>query len=482
MHSGRLISKLALGLATPAVMVMGLAAPANAATPGDPGPATSAAPLSAAALAATTGIPCGNNGTDKTLTRSQVLIRAKSWLADRIPYSQERCFRNTYGDYRTDCSGFVSMAWGLGGSGSDFWTGNLDTRSKVIPRSDLRPGDALLRHTGDPHQNHVALFVRWADTAHTSPIVMEQTPRTNPDKDPDHDTKQDAWRPEDAAKYTPVRYDNIVEDGAQPSTMPDISGDGFADLIVRSGGDLTLYLNNIGRDDGVPYSNGVQIGHGWAGYNLVVTGDVTGDGFTDLIGRNPDGSLWLYANSGRDGDVTPFSAGVQIGRGFANFDKVIAADVTGDNFADLVVRNPDGSLWLYANSGTRGDTSPFNTGRQIGRGFAAFDTITVTDVSGDGFADLVVRSGGDLTYYPNNIGRDNGTPYGTGVLIGHGWAGFASFFGADVTGDGFADLVARGSDGSLTLYANSGKKGDASPYSAGKQIGRGFAAFDTVTA
>ncbi|MEO3876782.1 NlpC/P60 family protein, partial [Nonomuraea sp. B12E4] len=150
----------------------------------------------------TTPLPCGDNGADKALTRDQVLTRARSWLdVGGVPYSQGRCYRNSFGDYRTDCSGFVSMAWGLGGSGSAFWTGNLMNRAETISRSDLQPGDALLRHTGDPSENHVALFVRWADSARTQPVVIEQTGSAG--------TIQRTWTAGNASLYTPIRYDNI---------------------------------------------------------------------------------------------------------------------------------------------------------------------------------------------------------------------------------------------------------------------------------
>jgi hypothetical protein len=160
------------------------------------------APGAVGARLTTTATTCADNGADDTMDRPQALTRARSWLSVGIPYSQSRCYRNGYGDYRTDCSGFVSMAWGVGGSGSLHWTGNFADITSVIARSALQPGDALLRYTGNPHENHVALFVRWADPEHTRPIVMEQTGSK--------DTVQDTWTQTHAALYTPVRYDHIA--------------------------------------------------------------------------------------------------------------------------------------------------------------------------------------------------------------------------------------------------------------------------------
>ncbi|BEL10833.1 hypothetical protein Q0Z83_090240 [Actinoplanes sichuanensis] len=187
-----------------------------------PGLAEEPDPSYSALRVTTTAVPCAGNGSDKSPTRAEVIKRAKSWLSVDVQYSQNRCYENQYGDYRTDCSGFVSMAWGLGGSGSSHWTGNLLDDSFVIARSALKPGDALLRYTGNPSQNHVALFLRWADDDKTQPVVIEQTGS--------RDTIQRTWSQSNAANYTPVRYDNIQEPAPAPTTPKSRIG------VVTTGG------------------------------------------------------------------------------------------------------------------------------------------------------------------------------------------------------------------------------------------------------
>jgi hypothetical protein len=72
-----------------------------------------------------------------------ILERAAKWIRDPVPYSQ-----TAYKDgHRTDCSGFVSMAWGR----SDFTTHQVPPRSsstaiaREIPWDDLEVGDAVAR-------------------------------------------------------------------------------------------------------------------------------------------------------------------------------------------------------------------------------------------------------------------------------------------------------------------------------------------------
>ncbi|MEV8020875.1 peptidoglycan-binding protein [Streptomyces sp. NPDC086554] len=104
-----------------------------------------------------------------TSTRAEILARAQAWVDARVPYSMN----SSYQGYRTDCSGFVSMAWGLGAS---HWTGDLHTYGVRITKEQLQPGDMLLFHnSANPTRgSHVVLFAGWANRAHTRYTVMEQ--------------------------------------------------------------------------------------------------------------------------------------------------------------------------------------------------------------------------------------------------------------------------------------------------------------------
>jgi hypothetical protein len=142
-------------------------------------------------------VACGTTPENRTTSRGETQARSQSWLDARVPYSQQACHQNQYGNYRTDCSGYVSMAWGLTHSRT---TTTLREVATEIPRADLRPGDALA------NAYHAALFVRWADGARSEPVVREQT---GPDGAPPVERK---WSAATANRYTPIRYHRIVED------------------------------------------------------------------------------------------------------------------------------------------------------------------------------------------------------------------------------------------------------------------------------
>lgn len=101
------------------------------------------------------------------ITRSQVIERARSWLGPSIAYSQVGFHTNEYGTYRTDCSGYVSMAWALPGKPPNRHGGldtvGLATVSHVIHKHELLPGDVLIRTEGTNLTRHVVIFDKWFD-------------------------------------------------------------------------------------------------------------------------------------------------------------------------------------------------------------------------------------------------------------------------------------------------------------------------------
>jgi hypothetical protein len=106
-----------------------------------------------------------------TITREEIMTRAESWLHPPVPYNME-VFKN---DYRTDCSGYVSMAWK---TNRNYWTGDLNTIGKLITYNDLRSGDMLLYHNSANPVNgsHVVLFHHWIGAVGGDFYIYEQTP------------------------------------------------------------------------------------------------------------------------------------------------------------------------------------------------------------------------------------------------------------------------------------------------------------------
>jgi hypothetical protein len=107
------------------------------------------------------------------VTRDQVIARAKTWnphTSSRIPYSQT----STYGGYRTDCSGYASMALALSKPGPNTVGLASSTYSTPISMSQLQMGDLIIDAIGSNTTRHAVIFEKWTGSAHSSYWAYEQ--------------------------------------------------------------------------------------------------------------------------------------------------------------------------------------------------------------------------------------------------------------------------------------------------------------------
>ena len=102
------------------------------------------------------------------ISRATVLARAQSWIDIPVRYSQTHYYKG----YRTDCSGFTSMAWKTtrGGHAISYSTRSLHSIATSIPADALLPGDAMVKYN-----YHAQIFYGWLDASHTYYVVYEQT-------------------------------------------------------------------------------------------------------------------------------------------------------------------------------------------------------------------------------------------------------------------------------------------------------------------
>jgi len=96
--------------------------------------------------------------------RTETIARAKVWVEAKVPYSQTA----TYQVYRTDCSGYVSMAWNSSKPGHT--TFNMPDIATKITKDELKAGDVLLNV-----EEHVVLFAGWANADKTEYVAYEET-------------------------------------------------------------------------------------------------------------------------------------------------------------------------------------------------------------------------------------------------------------------------------------------------------------------
>lgn len=182
------------------------------------------------------------------LTRTEIIDRAKTWVAAKVPYSMTAYWSD---GYRQDCSGFVSMAWKLP---ANEWTGSLATVADRITKEELEPGDILLFHNAsDPQEgSHVVIFGGWTDGTHTAYTAYEQTPPHTRRLD----TPYAYWN--NSAKYLPYRYKGVTAGkastaGAEQSPPPEDAGPashgvaGYPGRAMFGPGADNPYVTRLGR-------------------------------------------------------------------------------------------------------------------------------------------------------------------------------------------------------------------------------------------
>ncbi|MFC7387637.1 NlpC/P60 family protein [Sphaerisporangium rhizosphaerae] len=107
------------------------------------------------------------------VTRQSVIDRAKTWnpgTPQRVPYSQGKY----HNGYRTDCSGYASMALGLSAPGLNTVALASPGASSPIAMSELLTGDLVIDAIGDNNNRHVVIFEQWANPGRTSYWAYEQ--------------------------------------------------------------------------------------------------------------------------------------------------------------------------------------------------------------------------------------------------------------------------------------------------------------------
>jgi hypothetical protein len=267
----------------------------------------------------------------------------------------------------------------------------------------------------------------------------------------------------------------------------DLDGDGYADLVVGSPGEVV-----DGHRDGMisvlwggpgglvhggislyaPAGSGAGIGTGLA------VGDFDGDGRLDVAATGSS-SVWVFEGGvSRTGAPAAHRlAGLLDPAAGGTYAGVVAGDLTGDGRDDLVAYDRvTGIQWFQGAAG-----GPVYRGELGSRDAASGKAVSaaIGDIDGDGRADLVTGAGavwakgvsdpshgagtvtvrygspsgpaGDrapVTYHQNTPGvpgaDEKADEWGSSVAVG------------DVTGDGFADLVVGAQYEDLGTHTNAG--------------------------
>jgi CSLREA domain-containing protein len=262
--------------------------------------------------------------------------------------------------------------------------------------------------------------------------------------------------------------------GTSVASAGDVNGDGYADVIVGA----YEYGSSLGAAY-VYHGSGAGLGAAPAltltgenstdrfGNSVAGAGDVNGDGYADAIVGAADyaggqGRAYLYHGSGAGLAAAPaLTLTGESSQDRFGFSVAGGGDVDGDGYADAIVGAEgygvgQGRAYIFRGSGAGLGATPALTltGEHDGDTFAT-SVASAGDVTGDGYADLLVGAPGYLG--GSNQGRAyayHGSGAGlaaapalilTGDYVGDLF-GISVAGAGDVNGDGYADAIV-GADG-----------------------------------
>jgi hypothetical protein len=182
----------------------------------------------------------------------------------------------------------------------------------------------------------------------------------------------------------------------------DVNGDGFADVVTGAGAGGGPHVRVFSGADGSVLTEFMAYGLNFFGGVTVAAGDVTGDGFADLVtGAGPGGGPHVRVFTGPN--AVPFRSYFPFALSFRGGVFVAAGDVNGDGAADVIVGiGPAGGPQVRVYDGATGLTManffafPSSAGTSLFSGNTLFSSgvrVAAVDADGDGVADIVAMPG-----------------------------------------------------------------------------------------
>ncbi|HEY7120418.1 MAG TPA: VCBS repeat-containing protein, partial [Tepidisphaeraceae bacterium] len=244
----------------------------------------------------------------------------------------------------------------------------------------------------------------------------------------------------------------------------DMNRDGKPDLVTAGanlGGSVTIVLNqgNGQFAPAVGYSISADL-HG------LTVADVTGDDWPDVIATAVLGKVYVFANDTHGALKTPVPYTIP-----STGEEIVAADLNGDTKPDIAIASPSGNnVIVLLNTGSGFATPvPYPVGRSP-------SAIVAADFDGDGRIDLATPSSLDanVSILPN---LGNGA---FGAAIGYSVSSKPStLLAADLNDDGRPDLLtstASGPTASVLLNAGGGAFNSPVDYTPGRFVSDAIAA------
>ena len=223
-----------------------------------------------------------------------------------------------------------------------------------------------------------------------------------------------------------------------PHVANDFNGDGISDVLLgNNNGSLALWELNGNHID-----SNTTVGSVPAGWHVDGIGDFGGDGKSDILLHSDSGQVAMWQ---MDGDH--IASNTTVGSIGSDWHVAAVGDFSGDGKADILWQNSQGQVAMWQ---MNGDHIASNT--TVGSIGTDWHVAGTGDFNGDGKADIVwENSTGQVAMW-----QMNGDHIASNTTVGSIGTDWKAAGVGDFNGDGKADILWQNSQGQVAMWQMNG--------------------------